>query len=564
MKFNKSYQPQSIVLSAALSLLISTPVQANILISHINGHSISLDGKHQKFSALLIDDSSGKLLAVGDPAKLTQQWPVKIEINLQGKTVLPGLIDAHGHILSLGQSQNQLNLRDTKDLTSALQAIKAYADKYPQFRWIQGGGWNQVNWKLGRFPSAKEIDATVSERPVFLSRIDGHAAWVNSAALKLAGITKSTADPAGGKIERDKEGNATGILIDAAMALVSQHIPEASPAEQKLALDTALQTLRSYGVTSAHDAGVSVNADRLFREYASQGKLSTRVYGMIRGTDKAFDELAKNGPVLSYANDLYSLRAVKLFADGALGSRGAAMLQAYSDAPETKGLLFNSDEQMYQMMQKAAVKGYQVNVHAIGDAGNHQILQNFERLSQLNNLPASASRHRIEHAQVVDLHDIPRFKKLAIIPSMQPSHATSDMNMAEDRVGAQRIQGAYAWQTYLRQGSTIACGSDFPIESANPFSGIHAAVTRQSSEGKPKGGWYAKQAMSLQQAIKCYTIDAAYAAHQEKILGSLEAGKWADFVVLDQDPFKLPAEQLHKIKVEQTWLAGKRVYRATP
>ncbi len=557
----KKYQA---VLAVTSILAIAPPVVANVLISNINGHSIDGAGKHQRFSALLIDDSNGKILALGSAKALTRDWPVKIEINLQGKTVLPGLIDAHGHVLGLGQSLNQLNLRTSADLPAALQMIQSHAKKFPEFRWLNGGGWNQANWKLGRFPTAAELDSVIAERPAYLSRIDGHAAWVNSAALRLAGIDKTTPDPVGGKIERDSNGNPSGILIDAAMGLVSKHIPEASLAEQQLALDSALQTLRSYGVTSAHDAGVSVAADQLFRDYASQGKLTTRIYGMIRGTDENFDQLAKNGPLLSYANDLYSLRAVKLFADGALGSRGAALLQVYSDAPDTKGLLFNDAEQIYQKMFKAASKGYQLNVHAIGDAGNRQILDSYARLQQAGQSPASLARHRIEHAQVVDLKEIPRFKSLGVIASMQPSHATSDMNMAEARVGEKRIQGAYAWQTYLKQGTVVACGSDFPIEDANPWDGIHAAVTRQNSAAEPAGGWYPKQKMSLLQALKCYTIDAAYAAHQEKQLGSLEAGKWADFIVLDRDPFKTPAQQLHKIKVEQTWLAGKRVYRANP
>lgn len=557
---------KSLIRSLALIGLttLSQSAFANILISHVNGYSISAAGQHQRFNALLIDDSSGKLLAVGEAKALAKKWPVKIEINLQGKTVLPGLIDAHGHILSLGQSQTQLNLRDSSDLPTALASIKSYAQRYPEFRWLQGGGWNQANWKLGRFPNAAELDAVIADRPAYLSRIDGHAAWVNSAALRLAGIDKTTPDPAGGKIERDQAGNPTGILIDAAMSLVSKHIPEASLAEQRLALDSALQTLRSYGVTSAHDAGVSISADQLFREYADQAKLTTRVYGMIRGTEQNFDELAKNGPLHSYAKDLYSLRAVKLFADGALGSRGAALIEPYSDAPDTKGLLFNDSEQIYQKIYKAASKGYQVNVHAIGDAGNQQILDSFARLQQAGLNSQNTARHRIEHAQVVALADIPRFKSLAVIASMQPSHATSDMNMAEARVGAKRIQGAYAWQSYLKQGTRLACGSDFPIEDANPWLGIHAAVTRQNTQGQPVAGWYRKQALTLAQALKCFTIDAAYAAHQEQQLGSLEAGKWADFIVLDRDPFKTPAAQLYQIKVEQTWLAGKRVYRSAP
>ena len=398
----------------------------------------------------------------------------------------------------------------------------------------------------------------VPDKPVWLSRVDGHAGWANSAALKLAGITRDTPDPQGGKIEHDAQGNPTGILVDAATRLVDKVVPPPNEAERRAALDAALKQLASVGLTSAHDAGVSAEADALFREYAGKGKLTTRVYGMVSGTDAFFDRVSTAGPLMTYGNDHYALRAVKLFADGALGSRGAALLAPYSDSPQAKGLLFVSDAVMLQRMEKAIKAGYQVNVHAIGDAGNRQVLDGFAKLGQLYN--TAALRNRIEHAQVVALEDIPRFKQLGVIPSMQPTHATSDMNMAEDRVGALRIQGAYAWQTFLKQGSRIACGSDFPVESPNPFWGLHAAVTRQDMEGKPPGGWYPNQKMTLKEALRCFTVDAAYAAHQENTLGTLENGKWADFIVIDRDLFGVPPQDIFKITVLQTWVGGRQVF----
>jgi hypothetical protein len=376
--------------------------------------------------------------------------------------------------------------------------------------------------------------------------------------MQLAGIGRDTPDPVGGKIERDAQGNPTGMLIDNAMDLIQAVIPPASDAGNRMALDAALLTLAQSGLTSVHDAGVSAEADRLFREYAANAKLSVRIYGMISGTDDFFERISREGPLLSDGQDRYALRAVKLFADGALGSRGAALAAPYSDAPDTSGLLFQTKSAMAAMIKKAADKGYQVNVHAIGDAANRQILDGFAALPAAER---TAARHRIEHAQVLAVEDIPRFKMLNIIPSMQPLHATSDMTMAEQRVGHERIKGAYAWRRYLKQGSRIACGSDFPVESANPFWGIHAAVTRRSRDGEPLQGWYADQAMTLTEAFRCFTLDAAYAAHQENIIGSLEKGKWADFIVVDRDMFTIPTQQIHQIQVVQTWLAGKVVYQ---
>lgn len=533
---------------------------ADTLIENANGYTINKEQSLQRFTAMVFDEE-GKILAVGSSKELSAQFPAAKRINLGGKTLLPGMIDAHGHTLQLGINATQLNLRNTQSLKDAQQAISDYAKRFPQHQWILGGAWNQAIWKLGRFPTAQEIDVMVKDRPVWLRRVDGHAGWANSKALQLAGISKDSVDPQGGKIEKDTRGLPTGVLIDGAMQLMDKVLPATNEAEQRIALDAALQQLSRNGLTSVHDAGVSASADRLFREYADQGKLNPRVVGMISGTGDFFDQIASQGPLLSYANDRYSLRAVKLYADGALGSRGAALLAPYSDAPQTKGLLFHSADSIKQMIEKAALKGFQTNVHAIGDAGNRQILDSFEQLAKN---PASAIfgdlRHRIEHAQVVALADIPRFKQLNILPSMQPTHATSDKNMAEDRVGHERIKGAYAWHTFLQQGSRIACGSDFPIESPNPFWGIHAAVTRQDAEGQPEQGWYAEQAMTLTEAFRCFTLDAAYAGHQEKVLGSLEAGKWADFIVLDRDLFRIPLNKILRIRVLQTWVSGKQVF----
>jgi predicted amidohydrolase YtcJ len=544
-------------LSLAMLSVYSFNAQADTLFVRANGYTLNAKQQLQSFDAMLVSDA-GKVISTGTQKQLQKTMPKAKVIDLGGKTVLPGLIDAHGHVFSLGTTESQLSLRATNTLQEALLAISQYAKQATQQQWILGGEWNQAIWKLGRFPTAKELDAVVADRPVWLRRVDGHAGWANSKALALAGISKTTPDPLGGKIERDEHGDASGILVDSAMDILEKVIPAQNDAELRVALDAALKQLRSVGLTTVHDAGVDAQSDKLFREYAMQGKLTTRVYGMIGGVDQFFDTVSAAGPLMSLADDRYALRAVKLYSDGALGSRGAALLAPYSDAPHTKGLLFVQDKQMQSMVQKAAAKNYQVNVHAIGDAGNRQVIEALASIPKKHG--AKILRHRIEHAQVLELADIPRVAAANIIPSMQPTHATSDMNMAEDRVGKDRIKGAYAWRTFLKQGSKIPCGSDFPIESPNPFWGIYSAVTRQDHQQMPVKGWYPEQAMTVQEAFRCFTLDAAYAGHQEKILGSLEKGKWADFIVIDQDIFKIPSKDIYKTVVLQTWQAGKQVY----
>lgn len=549
----------ALAMAAAAILPMTAPsVHAATLIDNANGYTLNRAGKLVRFTALAYDDA-GRILAVGNAKTVAAKAPGAQRIDMAGKTVLPGLIDAHGHVFGLGEISTAVLLYGTPSLEAALTAVADFGRAHPQRAWVLGNGWNQEIWKLGRFPTAQELDSVVGERPAVMTRVDGHAVWANTRALQLAGITRDTKDPAGGKIERDAQGNATGILVDAAMDLVRAAIPKPTEAEARASLDAALAALAQVGLTSVHDAGVGVHEDRIMRSYADSGKLTTRVYAMIGDTTADFDQLAQQGPLTSYANDLYALAAVKLYSDGALGSRGAALIAPYSDAAHTHGLLFYNDAAMRAKMEKALKAGYQVNVHAIGDAGNRQILDGYAAL--LKQYPQAArARHRIEHAQVVAPADIARFKTLGIIPSMQPTHATSDQNMAEQRVGPQRIKGAYAWHTFLKQGSTIACGSDFPIEAPNPFEGLHAAVTRQDNAGVPLGGWYKNEAMTLLQAFRCFTLDAAYAAHQENVIGSLEAGKWADFIVTDADLFAVPAKEIGKIKVLQTWVAGKQVY----
>jgi predicted amidohydrolase YtcJ len=551
--------PLQFSLLATAALGLAANAHADTVLDRANGYTLNARGELVQFESMAFDDR-GRIIAVGSAAQVAARAINAKHVDLQGRTVLPGLIDAHGHVLGLGGMLTLLDLSATASLADALKAIGAHAAKRPGQEWLLGRGWNQENWKLGRFPTAAELDAVVGERPVWLQRVDGHAGWANSRALAAAGITRDTPDPVGGKILRDAHGNPTGVLVDAAQELVHKVVPRVGDEEAYRQLDASLREIARVGLTTVHDAGIGVKEDQLYRDYADHGKLTARIYAMIGGTGADFDRLAKAGPLKSYANDMYALRAVKLYADGALGSRGAALIQPYSDEPSSHGLLFYKNAEIDAMIGKAMRKGYQVNVHAIGDAGNRQVLDAFAR-----EIPATgtgALRHRIEHAQVVAPADLPRFRSIGIIPSMQPTHATSDKNMAEQRVGSDRIKGAYAWRTFLQQGSRIACGSDFPVESPNPFFGIHAAVTRQDHEGQPIAGWYPEQEMSLKEAFRCFTLDAAYAGHQENSIGSLEPGKWADFIVIDRDLFKISPYDIYKTKVLQTWVAGRPVMQA--
>ena len=541
-----------IALSVLMALCaVSMGYGKEFLLHNVQGLT-STDRGLQRFSALHVG-GSGKILAVGDD--LTVDAEVG-RIDGDGAWVLPGLIDSHGHIMSLGHAFARVDLVGTRSKREALQRIKTYANNNPNRSWIRGRGWNQELWEIKEFPTAKDLDELGIDKPVFLGRIDGHAAWANTAAMTVAGIDRDTPDPTGGEILRDAQGNATGVLVDAAEGLVTRHIPNPTDAEEEEALTLALEHLAAVGLTSVHDAGVSVAEVELFKRFADQGRLSLRIYGMLSGAGEnldAFDE-----PLVGYGEDRVTIASIKLYQDGALGSRGAALIQPYTDREDTRGLSFNSQDELNAMVNKAVDKGFQVNIHAIGDAANRAVLDAFEAVQADDTYQL---RHRIEHAQIVNLSDISRLAKLGVIASMQPIHATSDMNMAENRLGRERILGGYAWRRFLNSGAIIASGSDFPVEPANPFYGLYAAITRQDHEGWPDGGWYADQVMTRAEALHSFTLAGAYAAHQETIIGSLEVGKWADFILVDRDVMSTDAGSLWQTQVLETWVAGQRVYK---
>jgi predicted amidohydrolase YtcJ len=539
-----------------MTIMNACTQEEEITILHdIEGYTFQ-DDEVAGFEAMVMQH--GRILATGKLAELAESFPDANHISGNGYTVLPGLIDSHAHVMGLGFQELDIDVSGIASLEETLQIISAYREENPDNEWYVGRGWNQVLWESNEFPTSGDLDMVVDDRPVWLTRIDGHAGWANTKAMELAGISNDTADPQGGRIIRNEAGEATGIFIDTAMNYIREKIPERTDSEREMALKLATDKMASYGITSVHDARIDEHDWELYTRFADEGLLKTRIYAMIDGTGETFDRLAENGPVYGYADDMLALRSVKISADGALGSRGAALLDDYHDDPGNKGLLFYEQGELNEMVFKGASLGFQMNIHAIGDAANRQVLNSFEFISR--ELENDTLRHRIEHAQVVHPDDIPRFTELGIIASMQPTHATSDMNMAEDRVGSERIKGAYAWQTFLNQGTRIAGGSDFPVEAVNPFYGLYAAVTRQDFDGNPPGGWYSEQALSREEALRIFTIDAAYAAHQDDIIGSLTPGKYADFILTDKNYFEIDSSEIWKLNILETWVAGERVY----
>ncbi len=535
--------------------LVPVCAAADTAIHNINAYTSTADGV-QRFSVLVIDDD-GRVAATGDEA-LLEAYGAAETIDGEGVTVLPGLIDAHAHVFGLGLLQTELNLAGVESVEAAVKGIADYGSTNPHAEWILGRGWNQVLWPVREFPTASHIDDAVSDRPVWLRRIDGHAGWANSAAMRLAGIDDETSDPVGGKIIRDANGHATGIFIDKAMSLISKHVPSPDKGDYREAIRGAVETLTSQGMTGVHDAGIGIMNAEVYLSMADSGELDMRIYAMISDAGEVLDAIGK--PIRAYGNDHLDIASVKLYSDGALGSRGAAMIEPYSDDAENRGLPFWTQEELNGFVRKANGMGFQVGIHAIGDLGNRMSLDAFE-LAQGGK--PSPLRNRIEHSQIIALQDIPRFAELGVIASIQPTHATSDMNMAEDRVGPDRIMGGYAWRRLLDSGAVVASGSDFPVELSNPFHGLYAAVTRQDRGGKPKGGWYADQALTRAEALHSFTLAAAYAANQESRLGSLEKGKWADFIMIDRDYFTIPESEIDDIEVLETWVGGRKVYDAS-
>lgn len=532
----------------ALTALLSTSALADTWIRDVNGIQAGADGQIEHFSGILIgDDGRVKRLSTERASmKMTGADNVSV-IDGHGRTLLPGLIDAHGHVLGLGFSALQLDLVGTSSLADLQQRLKDYAAAHPDARWIVGRGWNQELWPDKNFPTAANLDAVVADRPVALERVDGHALVANSAAMKAAGITADTKAPPGGQIQN-------GLFVDAAMELVNKAVPAATPTELDEALAKAQDILLSCGITGVGSMSTALGDWNTMRRAGEAGRLNLRL--MVYA-----DELNLLAEVPRPTSWLYGDRlrmaGIKLYADGALGSRGAWLKQPYADKPDTRGLQFHTDAEMLRLADQAAGAGFQVATHAIGDAANAQIITVYEQLSKKY---GKDRRWRIEHFQIADPADIPRLAPAGIIASMQPTHQTSDRLMAEKRMGPSRLAGAYAWQTVLKSGAKLAFGSDFPVESPNPFPGLAAAVSRQDMSGQPPGGWIPSERLTFAQALAAFTRDAAYAGFAEDRIGSLEPGKWADFIIVDRDPTKADAQSLAGTQVMETWIAGRKMW----
>ena len=530
---------------AALLLTAASPTIADTLIDHANGVQVDGRGRLQHFTGIVIgDDGKVKRLLARDAAR-----PRGIKrIDAKGRTLLPGVIDAHGHVMALGFGALQLDLTGTTSLAGLKQRLADYARANPGTGWILGRGWNQELWTEKRFPKAADLDAVVADRPVWLGRVDGHAAVANSAAMKAAGITPATPSPAGGRIEN-------GLFVDAAMDLVDAKIPPPSAAQNDAALAKAQQLMLATGLTGAADMGTGVDGWAAMNRAGQSGALKVRILSYAGGipTMRALGAM----PSAWLYGDRLHMGGVKLYADGALGSRGAWLKAPYSARPDTRGLRFLTDEELAKQANEAASNGFQLAIHAIGDAANAQVISTYEGL---NRRFRGNRRWRIEHVQVVDPADIPRMAKAGIIASMQPTHQTSDDNMAGARLGEARLKGAYAWRTIEKTGAVLAFGSDFPVESPNPFPGLAAAISRADPQGQPPGGWRPQEKVSLETALAGFTRNAAYAGFAESRIGSLEPGKWADFILVDRDPTKVSPTELAATKVLETWVAGKKMW----
>jgi predicted amidohydrolase YtcJ len=483
-----------------LHFFFSTNRKADMIL--INANIYTLENSVDKPDAIIIRDN--KIFDLGKSEEILSKYKSDKVIDLKGKTVLPGLIDAHAHMFGLGQMLNSLVLVGINTPDQIVDKVKEKVPTTTSGEWIYGRGWDQTLWSDKSFPTKAGLDKIAPNNPVILGRIDGHAIWVNQKAIELANVSKNTKDPEGGKILRDKDGNPTGVFLDQAVDLIKKVVPLPSDTEVERCILLSAQECIKYGLTEVHDMGLNEQFIRVYKKLVNENKLPLRIYGAIDVPSDTWDEFSSKGPLIGYGNGMLTIRAMKLYADGALGSRGAALIESYSDDPGNRGLTMMGEEEMEKFSKQAIEKGYQVCIHAIGDRGNHIVLNVFEKISKDKDI--SESRFRIEHAQVISPGDIPRFKALNIIPSMQPIHATSDMDWAELRLGPDRIRGAYAWKSLLNSGSIIPAGSDFPNDIMQPLWGFYAAITRKDQDAQPENGWYPKQCMTREEALKLVSL----------------------------------------------------------
>ncbi|MEW6061859.1 MAG: amidohydrolase, partial [Bacteroidota bacterium] len=569
-----------VAFSLTFMSVASKKQNADLLI--LNATVYTVDDRNSIAEAIAIRGS--RIVAVGSSKDIQNQFASQNIIDAKGKTVIPGFIDSHAHLLGLGTALTELNLVGT---TSAEEIVHLVAERVKQAKpgeWIRGRGWDQNDWGSGigekPFPTAAMLDKVSPNNPVILSRIDGHAIWVNTRAMNIASMqTDLNANVEGGKILRDTFGKPTGIFIDNAETVIRNVVPEYTLDEKVHMYHRAFDECLKYGITSVHDMGIDKVDFDIYKKLTEQRQLPVRVYAFALGDGELWQELLKSGPYVDAVHYQFALRGIKLYVDGALGSRGAALMEPYSDEPEHRGLITSAPEKIRLLTEQALEKELQVATHAIGDRANRIVLDEYEQASEKFPLKAASARLRIEHAQVISREDIPRFKKLHVIPSMQPTHCTSDMYWAQARLGPERILGAYAWRSLLDDGNIIASGSDFPVEHPNPLYGFYAAITRQDKNGIPRtaddvrqsfqlsadgisdpkkfeNGWYADQKMTREEALRSFTIWGAFAEFAASQKGSIEEGKLADVVILSNDIMKCPPKDILTTTVEATIVGG--------
>jgi predicted amidohydrolase YtcJ len=545
-----------VLFSFALAPALAAQEPADLIVT--NAHIYTVDENRPLAEAMAIRD--GRVIFIGSARGAEVFAGARTErLDLDGKTVIPGMVDAHVHLTGLGIALRAVDLVGTRSYEEVIERVVERARTTPEGEWIRGRGWDQNDWAVTDFPTHEALSRAVPNHPVYMTRVDGHAGLVNARALELADVTAATQDPEGGRIIRDAAGNPTGVLIDRAQSIVAAVIPERTDQEIREAIVAAIAEANKWGLTGVHDAGVGPSTIDLFEELAREGRYDLRNYVMISSSDESLEKYFARGPQEGLHDGRLWIRSIKVSADGALGSRGAALLEPYSDDPGNSGLITTPYERVREVAVRGLRNGFQVNVHAIGDRTNRMVLDAFE--SAFEEVPTADHRFRIEHAQIVHFQDLQRFAELDVIPSMQGSHQTSDMYWAIDRLGWTRVQGAYAWRTLLNSGVVIPNGSDFPVEAVNPLISFKAFVTRQDADGWPAGGWFPDERTTREEALKSMTLWPAHGAFMEGVSGSLSPGKFADFVVLDQDIMKIAPERILDTRVLMTVLGGKVVYR---